>query len=175
MGRAGPGRPRARRPDSVTEGQAEGPAKLDALDRAIVRLLQEDGRRSYTWIGRRLGLSDGAVRNRVNRMMAEKVLRVVAVADPVKLGYTGYAMLLLKLAGGTDPTELGEYFRDLPEVSYVLFAAGRFDLLVEVICESQDELRAFLVEHCYTKPAIASVEPMMSLKMYKNLLVWGMP
>ncbi|MBT6118639.1 MAG: Lrp/AsnC family transcriptional regulator [Rhodospirillaceae bacterium] len=159
----------------MTELREDGPAKLDGLDREIVRLLQEDGRRSYTWIAKRLGLSDGAVRNRVNRMMAEKVLRVVAVADPVKLGYTGYAMLLLKLAGGADPNELGEYFRDLPQVSYVLFAAGRYDLLVEVICESQDDLRAFLVEHCYTKPGVDSVEPMMSLKMYKNLLVWGMP
>ena len=150
-------------------------SKLDQIDRAIIELLQSDGRLTYSAIGQKLGLSDGAVRKRMARMTDEKVFRVLAVADPIKLGYTGYAMLLLKLTADADPEETGAYFRDRPEVSYVVFTAEQYDLLVEVICESHEKLREFVVEHCYGRKDISSVEPMLSLKIFKNLLVWGRP
>lgn len=149
--------------------------KIDDLDRGIIKLLQEEGRLNYATIARKLNVSQGAVRNRLGRMIEAKVLRVLAVADPVALGYTGYAMILIKLAAGANPRELGEFFRDFDEVTYVLFTAGQYDLLVEVICESQERLHDFLLEHCYARPDIASVEPMVNLKMYKNLLKWGLP
>ena len=148
---------------------------LDKIDREIVSILQEDGRRTYSAISQKLGISNGAVRYRVSRLMDEGVIRIVAVADPVKLGYTGYAMLLVTLNSEANPEVVGEYFSALPEVSYVNFIAGRYDLLVEVICESSGALHDFLITHCYSRSDVASVEATISLRMFKNLLIWGMP
>lgn len=147
----------------------------DELNRAIINLLQEDGRLSFARIAEILDVSEGTVRNRVNRMIDAKVLRIIAVADPLALGYTGYAMLGMHFAPNVDPDAVAKRFVAHEEVTYVLLVAGHFDLLVEVICENQSHLRDFIFEHCYRQPDIASVEPMFSLQMYKNLLKWGQP
>jgi Lrp/AsnC family transcriptional regulator for asnA, asnC and gidA len=145
----------------------------DELDRAIVRRLQEDGRLAFATIARALKVSEGTVRNRVARLKQSGMLRVIAVADPMALGYTAYAMIGMKLAPGADPERVALRFRERPEVTYVLFVAGRFDLLVEAVCETQAALREFLVNYCYREPEIAATEPMIGLAMYKNLLKWG--
>ena len=145
----------------------------DELNRAIINLLQEDGRLSFARVAEILGVSEGTIRNRVNRMIEAKVLRIIAVADPLALGYTGYAMLAMRFGPNADPEAVAKRFAEHEEVTYVLLVAGRYDLLVEVICENQAQLRDFILEHCYRQPDIASVEPMFSLAMYKNLLKWG--
>jgi Lrp/AsnC family transcriptional regulator for asnA, asnC and gidA len=137
--------------------------------------LQENGRLSFAKIAETLDVSEGTVRNRVNRMTEAKVLRIMAVADPLALGYTGYAMLAMRLGPNADPESVAKRFAKREEVTYVVLVAGRYDLLVEVICEDQKELRDFIFKHCYHHPDIASVEPMMALAMYKNLLKWGQP
>lgn len=147
----------------------------DKFNRAIIALLQEDGRMSYAAIARELGVSEGFVRNRVTRLMDANVFKIIAVADPMAMGFKAYAMVAMKLSPGSDPTRLAAHFRDCPEAVYVLFTAGQYDLLVEVICETQEELRNFLVEKCYARSEIASVEPMMGLEMYKYLLKWNRP
>ncbi len=173
-------RPAAPKPPAAEVALAAGERAAlalpsDALNRAIIGLLQEDGRLSFVTIARALDVSEGTVRNRVNRMIEAKVLRIMAVADPLALGYQAYAMLGLKLAPGGDPRLTAARFRDRPEVTYVLFVAARYDLLVEVICETHEGLQRFLIEHCYGHPDIAAVEPMIGLAMYKNLLKWGQP
>jgi Lrp/AsnC family transcriptional regulator for asnA, asnC and gidA len=152
---------------------AQSPAVTDPLNRAIVGLLQDDGRMSYSAIARQVGISEGAVRNRVNRMIEDKVFKIMAVADPVKLGYSAYAMIAMKLSPGSNPEDIAEDFRRCSEVVYVMFTAGQYDLLVEVLFKTQDELRAFLVSKCYARPEITSVEPMLPLAMYKYQLKWG--
>ncbi len=146
---------------------------VDPLNRAIVGLLQDDGRMSYSAIARHIGISEGAVRNRVNRMIEDKVFKVMAVADPVKLGYSAYAMIAMKLSPGANPEAIAKDFRRFSEVVYVMFTAGQYDLLVEVLFKTQAELRGFLVAHCYARPEISSVEPMLPLAMYKYQLKWG--
>ena len=152
---------------------ARSPAVTDPLNRTIVGLLQDDGRMSYSAIARQVGISEGAVRNRVNRMIEDKVFKIMAVADPVKLGYSAYAMIAMKLSPGANPEAIAEDFRRCSEVVYVMFTAGQYDLLVEVLFKTQDELRAFLVSKCYARPEITSVEPMLPLAMYKYQLKWG--
>ena len=147
----------------------------DELNRAIIDLLQEDGRLSFARIGETLDVSEGTVRNRVNRMIEARVLRIMAVADPLALGYTGYAMLAMRLVANAHPEKVAQRFAEQEEVTYVVFVTGPYDLLVEIICEDQSRLRDFIFEHCYHQPDIASVEPMMALAMYKNLLKWGQP
>ncbi len=147
----------------------------DAMNRRIIARLQEDGRMPYSVIARELGTSEGTVRNRVNQMVAAKVLRVIGVADPVALGNEGYALVAMRMSAGADPRLVSERFEACDEVTFVLFAAGRFDLVVEVICETHRTLRDFLLEHCYGQADIASVEPMLALALYKNLMKWGRP
>ncbi len=150
-------------------------AVLDDIDLAIIQILQEDGRAAFTTIARQLEISEGAVRNRVGQLIESKVLRVIGVADPMALGYDAFAMIGLKVAPGYDPQEAAVYFRDRNEVTYVVFAAGRYDLLIEVICKTHDQLALFLREHCYSRKDLASVEPMIGLAMYKSMLKWGQP
>jgi Lrp/AsnC family transcriptional regulator, regulator for asnA, asnC and gidA len=148
---------------------------LDAVDSTIIRILQEDGRAPFTTIAKQLGISEGAVRNRVGQLTEAKILRIIGVADPTALGYDAYAMVGIKVAAGQDPEKAAHYFRDRDEVTYVIFVAGRYDLLVEVICETHEQLALFLREHCYSRKDLAEVEPMVCLAMYKNLLKWGQP
>jgi Lrp/AsnC family transcriptional regulator for asnA, asnC and gidA len=149
--------------------------RLDETDRAILRLLQEDGRLQYGAIARQLGVSDGTVRNRIMQMMNDGVFRIFAVADPVKLGYEGYAMLLLRLAAGADPDAIAEHFRELPNVTFVVSTAGQYGMLVEVVVESPQALHEFLKQHCFGRRDIAQVEPLIGLKMHKNAVQWTIP
>jgi Lrp/AsnC family transcriptional regulator for asnA, asnC and gidA len=148
---------------------------LDAIDSTIIKILQADGRTSFTSIAKQLGISEGAVRNRVGQLTESKVLRIIGVADPMALGYDAYAMVGLKVAASHDPQSAAHYFAELDEVTYVIFVAGRYDLLIEVICETHDELAGFLTEHCYSRDDLLSIEPMVGLAMYKNMLKWGQP
>lgn len=151
------------------------PYKLDDMDRAILRLLQEDGRRQYGSIARELDVSDGTVRNRIIQMMDAGVFRIFAVADPVKLGYEGYAMVLITLAGGADPDKVGRHFRNLSNVTFVASTAGQYSMLVEVVVESPQALHDFLKANCYSRTDIARVEPLIGLRMYKNAVQWSIP
>jgi Lrp/AsnC family transcriptional regulator for asnA, asnC and gidA len=151
---------------------AEVTASFDGLNRDIIVMLQEDGRRSFATIARKLGVSEGTVRARVRQMRHDKLLRFVAVVNPVALGYSAWAMLGIKLAPGVSPERIAKYFRDRSETVYVMRVASRYDLLVEVVCEDPDELRRFLDQHCYSSPEIASVEPMIGLGAYKSLVKW---
>ncbi len=147
----------------------------DPMNRRIIARLQEDGRTPYSVIARELGTSEGTVRKRVNQMIAAKVLRIIGVADPVALGNEGYALVAMRLNAGADPQVVSQRFEALEEVTFILFAAGQYDLIVEVICETHRSLRDFLLEHCYRQPDIAAVEPMLALALYKNLMKWGRP
>ena len=138
-------------------------------------MLQEDGRVPYSIIARELGTTEGTVRNRVNQMIDAKVLRVIGVADPVALGNEGYALVAMRLGPGADPRSVSARFEACDEVTFVLFATGQYDLVVEVICETHRDLRDFLLEHCYGQPDVVAVEPMLALALYKNLMKWGRP
>ena len=84
-------------------------------------------------------------------------------------------MLGITVAAGASANAVAEYFRDRPEVVYVMRVASRYDLLAEVVCGTPDELRDFLDAHCHRSEEIASVEPMVGLGLYKSLLKWDQP
>lgn len=147
----------------------------DEINRRIIARLQQDGRTPYSTIARELGTSESTVRNRVAQLTRSRILKVIAVVDPVALGYEAYAMVGLTLAVNADPKQVSRRFEQCEQVTYVLFVAGRFDLLVEVITRDHQELSDFLLAQCYNQPDIAGVEPMTALALYKNLLKWGRP
>ena len=140
----------------------------DRLNRAIVALLQEDGRLPFKTIAEKLDVSEGTVRNRVGWMKRAGMLRIVAVADPAAMDYRADAMLGIKVAPGATPAAVAERLATHSEVVYILWVSGRFDLLVEVVCESEDEFLNFLARHCFERPDIGRIEVMTGLAMYKN-------
>lgn len=148
---------------------------IDAIDQEIIRILQSDGRASFTSIAKQLDISDGAVRNRVGALTASRVLKVIAVVDPIALGYDAYALIGIKVSSGCDPHEAASYFAGLDEVTYVCFVAGRYDICIEVVCETHEKLALFLRHHCYSQPTVSAVEPMVGLTMYKSMMKWGRP
>ena len=142
-------------------------SNLDGLNREIVSMLQLDGRRSYASIARKLGISEGAVRARVNQLRSDGQLRFIAVVDPVQLGYSSWCMLGINVSAGNSPHELARYFAARPEVTYVMVVAAKYDLLVEICCQTTDALSAFLERHCYASGKIAATEAMVGVKLYK--------
>ena len=133
---------------SVTDdsgGDAGGISPLsspyDDLNQQIVRLLQEDGREAYDVIGQKLGVSGGTIRNRVTRMRDAGMLRIVAVVDPVAVDYESDAMLGIKTAPGVAPTAIAQRLDPHQAVVYVMWVSGRFDLLVEVVCDEEPSSR----------------------------------
>ena len=168
-------RPTPRVIQSVSEGSSSDASEIsrlsspyDDLNQRIIRLLQEDGRAAYDVLAQKLGVSGGTVRNRVTRMRDAGMLRIVAVVDPVAVDYESDAMLGIKTAPGVAPAAVADRLDPHPAVVYVMWVSGRFDLLVEVVCDEETELATFLNDHIHGQPDIAHVEVMTRLGMFKN-------
>ncbi|MFM6966417.1 MAG: Lrp/AsnC family transcriptional regulator, partial [Rhodoluna sp.] len=117
-------------------------SQLDDVSKLIIEQLQLDGRRSYSEIGKAVGLSEAAVRQRVQKLTESGVMQVVAVTDPTQLGFYRQAMIGVRCGG--DIREISESLAEMPEVDYVVMTAGSFDILVEVVCENDEDLIALL-------------------------------
>ena len=141
---------------------------FDDLNRKIIRRLREDGRAAYDVIGQELGVSGGTIRNRVARMREAGMLRIVAVVDPVAVDYESDAMLGIRTAPGIAPGAVAQRLDPYPAVVYIMWVSGRFDLLVEVVCDEETELASFLDEHIHGQPDVAHVEVMTRVRMFKN-------
>ena len=144
---------------------------LDATSKAIIEQLQEDGRRPYATIGKAVGLSEAAVRQRVQRLVESGVVQIVAVTDPLQVGFTRQAMIGLKAEG--DLQALADALAALPEVDYVVITAGAFDVLCEVVCEDDEHLLEVLNTHIRTLPGVRTSETFVYLKLRKQLYNWG--
>jgi Lrp/AsnC family transcriptional regulator, regulator for asnA, asnC and gidA len=144
---------------------------LDDLSKAIIEQLQEDGRRSYAGIGKAIGLSEAAVRQRVQRMIDAGVMQIVAVTDPLQLGFAREAQIGIRCTG--DAVKLAEKLAALPSVDYVVLTAGSFDVIVEVVCEDDDDLLELLNTKIRTMPGIVSTETLVYLKLVKQQYNWG--
>ena len=140
----------------------------DDLNQKIIRRLREDGRAAYDVIGQELGVSGGTIRNRVARMREAGMLRIVAVVDPVFVDYETNAMLGVKTAPGVAPVAVAARLEPHAAVVYVMWVSGRFDLLVEVVCDEETEFASFLNNHIFGRADIAHVEVMTRLGMFKN-------
>ena len=144
---------------------------LDDVSKAIIEQLQQDGRRSYAAIGKVVGLSEAAVRQRVQRLTDAGVMQVVAVTDPLQLGFARQAMVGIRVRGALD--SVGDALAALPEVDYVVVTAGSYDLLVEVVCESDDHLLELISGKMRTIEGVVSTETFMYLKLRKQTYSWG--
>jgi Lrp/AsnC family transcriptional regulator for asnA, asnC and gidA len=144
---------------------------LDDVSKAIIEELQQDGRRSYAAIGKVVGLSEAAVRQRVQRLIEGGVMQVVAVTDPLELGFDRQAMIGIRVRGPLD--DVAEHLASLEEVDYVVITAGSFDLLVEAVCESDEHLLSLIGDKIRTIEGVESTETFMYLKLKKQTYSWG--
>lgn len=144
---------------------------LDDVSKAIVEQLQEDGRRPYATIGRAVGLSEAAVRQRVQRLIDTGVMQIVAVTDPMQVGFTRQAMIGIRASG--DLRTLADTLAALAEVDYVVICAGGFDLLIEVVCEDDAHLLEILDGRIRSLPGVQATETFVYLKLRKQLYNWG--
>lgn len=145
--------------------------ELDDIDKAIIRELQVDGRMPYAQLGPIVGLSQAATRQRVNRLIDKGAMQVVAVTDPVRLGFGHQAWLGIKVA--TDATVISKALADIASVDYVLLIGGRFDILAEITCSDVDHLLALVNEQIRSVSGIESVEIMNSLRLVKEVYTFG--
>ncbi|MGV2903706.1 Lrp/AsnC family transcriptional regulator [Microbacterium sp. AGC62] len=152
-----------------------GPVKknptLDAISKTIIELLQEDGRRSYSDIGRVVGLSEAAVRQRVQRLTESGVMQIVAVTDPMQLGFPRQAMIGICVSG--DTRHVAEAVAAIDAVDYVVITVGSFDVLAEVVCEDDDDLLSLINDVIRPIDGVLSTETFIYAKLQKQLYNWG--
>jgi Lrp/AsnC family transcriptional regulator for asnA, asnC and gidA len=154
--------------------QGRSPTKathLDDVSKKIVEQLQVDGRRSYAEIGKAVGLSEAAVRQRVQKLTDAGVMQVVAVTDPMQLGFFRQAMIGIRATG--DTRIIAEKLSAIAAVDYVVLTAGTFDILAEVVCENDDELIALLNSEIRGLEGVLSTETFVYLKLHKQFYNWG--
>jgi len=144
---------------------------LDAPNRAIIEALQRDGRQPYGAIAEEVGLSEAAVRRRVQRLRESGIMQIVAVTDPLQVGFTRQAMIGICVEG--DARRVAEKLSALDEVDYVVMCAGSFDLLVEVVCADDDALFHRLNDAIRSIPGVRGTETFVYLKLAKQTYTWG--
>lgn len=145
--------------------------RVDAVDKALIEALQVDGRRAYTKLAAEVGLSEAAVRQRVQRLLDTGIMQIVAVTDPMALGFRRQAMIGIKATG--DLRDVAEAVSKIDEVDYVVVADGSFDLLAEVVCEDDDHLFELINDKIRAVPEVQLTETFRYLKLYKQTYTWG--
>ena len=143
---------------------------LDAVSKAIIEQLQQDGRRPYATIGKAVGLSEAAVRQRVQRLIESGAMQIVAVTDPVELGFARQAMIGITVEGPIEP--VAEALAAMDDIDYVVVTAGGFDLLAEVVCESDAHLLEMLSTHIRAIPGVRTTQSFVYLKLHKQTYPW---
>jgi len=146
-------------------------AVLDDVDKAIIEQLQQDGRRPYTHIAPNVGLSEAAVRQRVQRLIDAGVMQIVAVTDPASVGFLRQAMIGIKVGG--DVMKVADAMAALPEVEYVVVVAGGLDLLVEVVVEDDERLLELLNAKIRRIRGVQATETFIYLRTHKETYQWG--
>jgi Lrp/AsnC family transcriptional regulator for asnA, asnC and gidA len=147
------------------------PIVLDDISKQIIEELQADGRRSYASVGKAVGLSEAAVRNRVQRLSDAGVLQIVAVTDPMQVGFARQAMIGIRCTG--DTAELADALATIQEIDYVVLTAGSFDIVIEVVCENDEHLLEVLNKKVRSQPGVTGTETLVYLKLVKQQYNWG--
>ena len=144
---------------------------LDDIAKRIIEELQADGRRSYAAIAKTVGLSEAAVRQRIQRLLDAGVMQIVAVTNPLTLGFQRQAMIGVRADG--DLREVADRLGALDEVDYVVVTAGSFDILVELVAEDDEHLLRVLNEQIRTVPGVRDTETFVYLRLTKQTYSWG--
>src|SRR2546429_2633844 len=144
---------------------------LDAVNKQIIEQLQRDGRMSYASIAKAIGLSEAAVRQRVQRLLDAGVMQIVAVTDPLRVGLHRQAMVGINVDG--DVRELAAKLSANAEIDYVVICSGAYDLLVELTARDDEHLLEVINTQIRSIPGIRSTETFVYLRLAKQTSSWG--
>lgn len=152
-------------------GSPGEPPVLDQVNKDIVEQLQQDGRRSYATLAKAVGLSEPAVRQRVQKLLEGGVMQIVAVTDPLMLGFARQAMIGIRADG--DLRAIADQLAALEEIDYVVICTGSFDLLVELVVSDDEQLLDILNDAIRSIPGVRDTEVFVYLKLVKQTYTWG--
>jgi Lrp/AsnC family transcriptional regulator for asnA, asnC and gidA len=144
---------------------------LDQVNKDIVEQLQQDGRRSYATLAKAVGLSEPAVRQRVQKLLDTGVMQIVAVTDPLMLGFARQAMIGIRADG--DLRSIADQLAALEEIDYVVICTGSFDLLIELVVSDDEQLLDILNDAIRSIPGVRDTEVFVYLKLVKQTYTWG--
>lgn len=146
------------------------PVPLDDTSKEIVALLQKDGRMSYAAIAKEVGSSEATVRHRAQRLLEQGVMQIVAVTDPLQLGFAWEAMIGVRVSG--DIHEIADALSEIDAIDFIVLAGGKFDIIVEVVAESSDQL-IDLTSTIREVPGVVGSETLVYLSTRKQAYSWG--
>jgi Lrp/AsnC family transcriptional regulator for asnA, asnC and gidA len=141
---------------------------LDETDQQILDALRQDGRTPFAQIADQLGVSPGMIRMRYNRLVEMGFLKVVAITNPLRMGYKAMAMIGIR-TDGEKMLEVAEKIAEFDEVVYLIVTSGRFDILVEVFCVDHADLLRFITEKLYSIDGVRETESFIQLKIVKEV------
>jgi Lrp/AsnC family transcriptional regulator for asnA, asnC and gidA len=141
---------------------------LDAVDRKIMAALREDGRVALAKIAADLGVSPGMIRMRYNRLVETGCVKIVAISNPLRMGYNTMALIGIR-ADGRNLLDVAEKIAALDEVIYLIVTSGAYDIMAEVICRDHAHLLEFLTERLYQIEGVRESETFMHLKIIKEV------
>jgi len=144
---------------------------IDSVSRAIIEQLQADGRRSYASIGAAVGLSEAAVRQRVQKLVDSGVMQIVAVTDPMQVGMARQAMIAISVTGAVE--NVADELAKIDEVDYIVITAGSFDLMAEIVVEDDAHLLDLVSARIRSIPGVLRTETFLYLKLVKQTYNWG--
>ncbi len=145
--------------------------QLDDASKAIIEQLQQDGRRPYATIGKAVGLSEAAVRQRVQKMYDTGVMQIVAVTDPAQVGFNRSAMIAITVHG--DVEAVAQELEKIPEIDYLVVVAGKYDILAECVTIDDEQLLHLTNTQVRSIPGVTSTETFVYLKLRKQTYTWG--
>ena len=140
---------------------------LDKLNQKLIKELQNNGRQSYTELAKMLGVSEGTIRKRVKDLQKHNIMKIAAVLNPYEIGYNFIRIMALQVRMA-DLRQVAEMLAQKPNVYYLAFVAGRYDLLAMVMCRSPEELSNFIKEHISSMPSIIRTETFVNLEVIKS-------
>src|SRR5512147_960129 len=141
---------------------------LDEIDYQIIEALRKDGRVAFAQIADQLGVSPGMIRQRYGRLVDQGFLKVVAITNPLRMGYRTMAMIGIRV-DGSKLLEVAEKISKLDEVIYMIVSSGRFDIFAEVVCRNHEDLLRFITEKLSTIDGVRESESFMHLKIIKEV------
>ena len=151
-------------------GPVTRPRSLDEVDRGIIEVLQANGRASFRGVATEIGVAEGTVRTRYARLVDDGILQVTGVTNPLGLGFDAMAMIGVNTTGSPEP--VADEISGWEESSYVVVTAGRFDVLVEVVCVDRHHLLE-LTSRARAIEGVLSTETFPYLQLAKQVFAWG--
>ena len=143
-------------------------ANLDEIDQQILEALRQDGRTPFAQIAEQLSVSPGMIRMRYNRLVEMGLLKVVAITNPLRMGYEAMAMIGIR-TDGKKMLEVAEKVAEFEEVVYLVVTSGRYDIMAEVFCRDHADLLRFITEKLYSIEGVRETESFLQLKIVKEV------